>query len=173
MTCTCPDICWIVTKLSRYLLKPVQAHWVAAKHLLRYLKGTLGYELCYRKCSENLKLTGYSDADHASSTNDRQSISEYCFSMTETVPFISWRSKKQQTVALSSCEAEYIALAVTVQEALYLIQLLDKIAYICCPGQIYEDNQGVIALSKDPVIKDHFIRSTINEGNIIVSLLSY
>ena len=178
MTCTRPDICWIVTTLSQYLSKPVQAHWVAAKHVLRYLKGTLGYELCYRKCGENLKLIGYSDADWASSTNDRRSISGYCFSLTETGPLISWRSKKQRTVALSSCEAEYIALAATVQEALYLIQLLDQIAYICRPVQIYEDNQGTIALSKDPVkrqrskhidIRYHFIRSTINEGKVIVS----
>ena len=59
MTCTRPHICWIVTTLSQYLSNPVQAHWIAAKHVLRYLKGTLGYELCYRECSENLKLIGY------------------------------------------------------------------------------------------------------------------
>ena len=161
----------------QYLSNPVQAHWIAAKHALRYLKGTLGYELCDRKCSENLKLIGYSDAEWASSTNYRRSISGYCFSLTETGPLISWRSKKQRTVALSSCEAEYIALAATVQEALYLIQLLDQIAYICCPVQIHEDNQGTIALSKDPVkrqrskhidIRYHFIRSTINEGKVTV-----
>ena len=70
MTCTRPDICWIVTTLSQYLSKLLQEHWVGAKHVLRYLKGTLDYELCYRKCSEDLKLTGYSDADWASSSHD-------------------------------------------------------------------------------------------------------
>ena len=54
-------------------------------------------------------------------------------------------------MALSSYEAGYIGLAATVQEALYLIQLLDQLVNICCPVQIYEDNQGTIALSKDPV----------------------
>ena len=177
MTCTRPDICWIVMTLSQYLSNPLQEHWVAAKHVLRYLKGTLDYELCYRKCSEDLKLIGYSDADWASSTHDRRSISGYCFSLTETGPLISWRSKKQRTVALSSCEAEYIALAATVQEASYLVQLLDQLVNVCCPVQIYEENQGTIALSKDPVnrqrskhidIRYHFIRSTVNEGKVIL-----
>ena len=170
-----PDFCWIVMTLSQYLSKPLQEHWVAAKHVLRYLKGTLDYELCYRKCSEDLKLIGYSDADWASSTHDRRSISGYCFSLTG--PLISWRSKKQRTVALSSCEAEYIALTATVQDALYLIQLLDQLVNVCCPLQIYEDNQGTIALSKDPVnrqrskhidIRYYFIRSTVNDGKVIL-----
>ena len=77
----CDDI---VSRCVMALSKPLQEHWVAAKHVLRYLKGTLDYELCYRKCSEDLKLIGYSDADWASSTHDRRSISGYCFSLTET-----------------------------------------------------------------------------------------
>ena len=178
MTCTRPDICWIITTLSQYLSRPLKEHWIAAKHVLRYLKGTLDYELCYRKCDDDLRLIGYSDADWASSTHDRRSISGYCFSLAKTGPLISWKSKKQRTVALSSCEAEYMALAATVQEALYLAQLLDEIIEICSPVQIYEDNQGTIALSKDPVnrqrskhidIRYHFIRSTINAGKVIVN----
>jgi transposase InsO family protein len=151
MTCTRPDICWIITTLSQYLSRPLEQHWVAAKHVLRYLKGTLDFELCYRKCDDDLRLVGYSDADWASDTHDRRSISGYCFSLTLNGPLISWKSKKQRTVALSSCEAEYIALAATIQEALYLAQLLAKIIQIATPVQIYEDNQGTIALSKDPV----------------------
>ena len=71
MTCTRPDICWIITTLSQYLSRPLKEHWIAAKHVLRYLKGTLDYELCYRKCDDDLRLIGYSDADWASSTHDR------------------------------------------------------------------------------------------------------
>ncbi len=97
--------------------------------------------------------------------------------MTSNGPLISWKSKKQRTVALSSCEAEYIALAVTIQEALYLAQLLAKIIQIATPVQIYEDNQGTIALSKDPVnrkrskhidVRYHFTRSTINTAKVNV-----
>ena len=88
------------------------------KHCLRYLKGTLEYKLCYRKCRENLVLLGYSDADWASSS-DRRSTSGYCFSLSDTGLPISWKSKKLPIVALSSCEAEYIALASAVQESLY------------------------------------------------------
>ena len=98
MTCTRPDICWVVTKLSQFLVAPMKGHGIALKHVLRYLKGTLDFELCYRKCDDGLKLTGYSDADWASSTDDRLSISWYCFSLNRAGPLISWKSRKQPTV---------------------------------------------------------------------------
>lgn len=118
MICTRPDICWIITKLSQYLSKPLQGYLVAVKHVLKYLKGTLDYELCCRKSQDDLTLIGYSDADWVSSIEDRCSTSGYCFSLTRNGPLISWKSSKQQNVALSSCEAEYIALAATVQGSL-------------------------------------------------------
>jgi len=121
MTCTRPDLCWVVTKLSQNLSNPQKSHWTAVKHVLRYLKGTLEYELCYRKCKDNLTLQGYSDADWADSS-DRRSTSGYCFSLNSIGPPISWKSKKQSTVALSSCEAEYIALALAIQESFYLTE---------------------------------------------------
>ena len=178
MTCTRPDICWIVTKLSQYLSRPLKCHWVAAKHVLRYLKGTLDYELCYKKCND-FALIGYSDADWASSTDDRRSTTGYCFSLTKTGPLISWKSRKQPTVALSSCEAEYIALAAATQESLYLIQLLNNIGIGKKQGHvlIFEDNQGTIALAKNPVnhqrskhidIRYHFIRSELNRGRVVL-----
>ena len=72
------------------------------------LKGTLDYKLCHRKCDDGLTLIGYNDADWASSTDDRHSISGYCFSLNRTGPLISWKSRKQLTVAVSSCEAELL-----------------------------------------------------------------
>ena len=106
MACTRPDICWVVTQLSQFLVAPMKGHWIALKHVLRYLKGTLDFELCYRKCDDGLTLIGYSDADWASSTDDKHSISGYCFSLNRAGPLISWKLRKQPTVALSSCEAE-------------------------------------------------------------------
>ena len=179
MICTRPDICWIITKLTQYLSKPLKEHWVAVKHVLRYLKCTLDYELCYRKCVDGLTLIGYSDADWASSTDNRRSTTGYCFSLTKTGPLISWKSKKQRTVALSTCEAEYMALSATIQEGLHLTQLLHDIgcAYQFEPPMIYGDNQGAIALSKNPVnhqrskhidVRYHFIRDEVNTGRVVV-----
>ena len=112
-------------------------------------------------------------------TDDRRSITGYCFSLTKPDTLISWKSRKQPTVALSSFEAEYIALAAAVQEGLYLTQLLNDICNECQfgPVLIYEDNQGTIALSKNPVnqqrskhidIHYHFIRTELNDGKITI-----
>ena len=103
------------------LVKTFQCHWIALLHVLRYMRGTAAYELCYRQCEKDLRLTGYSDSDWASSAEDRRSTSGYCFSLTEEGPLISWRSRKQPAVALSTCEAEYIALAAAVALALVIM----------------------------------------------------
>ena len=116
MTFTRPEICLVVRKLPQFLTNPTKEQCIEGKHVLYYLKGTLDYKLCYRKCDDGLTLIGYSDADWASSTDDRHCISGYCFSLNRTGPLISWKSRKQPTVAVSSCEAEYIALAAAVQE---------------------------------------------------------
>ena len=177
MTFTRSGICWVVTKLSQFLIAPMKGHWIALKHVLRYLKGTLDFELCYRKCDDVLTLIGYSDTDWASSTDDRRSISGYCFRLNRAGPLISWKSRKQPTVALSLCEAEYIALAAAVQEGMYLTQTIKAIDEVSGPVLIFEDNQGTIALSKNPVkrqrskhidVRYRFVRSTQNAGKIII-----
>lgn len=139
----------------------------------------MNQELCYKKGVEKLNLVAYSDADWAADQSDRRSITGYCFSLTKCGPVISWRSKKQPTVALSTCEAEYMALAATTQESLYLVQLLGEMDSECqyTPVTIFEDNQGAIALSKNPVcrqrckhvdIRYHFIRSALSDGKISI-----
>ena len=169
MVCTRPDICWIVIKLSQYLSKPLTNHWTAVKHVFRYLKRTIDNEMVYTKCSEALSLTGYSDFEWASNPDDRRSTCGYCFSLAKGGPMISWKSGKQQCVALSSCEAEYVAPASTVQESIYLKHMLGNIDsnFQSGPSLIYEDNQGAIALANNPVnrqrskhidIRFHFIR---------------
>ena len=145
MTCTRPDLCWIVTVLSQHLSDPNDDMCVAVKHVLRYLKGwpTLSYELCFQKCTDGLKLTGFSDASQGSSV-DRKSVTGYCFALNQNGPLISWKSKKQATVALSSSEAEYMALAAATQESIFLTQLLCDVDRQGChePVCIYDDNQG-------------------------------
>ena len=90
------------------------------KHVLRYLRGTVDKQLCFRKSSEGLGLRAYSDADWGSDASDRRSKSGYCVSMSKDSSLVSWKTKKQPTVALSTCEAEYMALALTIQECIYL-----------------------------------------------------
>ena len=124
MTCTRPDLCWVVTKLSQHLDNPDVSDWVMVKHVLRYVKGTLGYKLFYTKSVDGLCLAGYSDSDWGTCVDDRRSTTGYIFTLNPQGPPISWKSKKQTTVALSSCEAEYMALAASVQESLFLFMLL-------------------------------------------------
>ena len=176
MTCTRPDLCWIVTKLSQYLSKPTVNHHTAVKRVLRYVSATLDYELCFKCSHESLKVFGFSDADWGSS-EDRRSTTGYCFKVGSRI--VSWKSKKQQTVALSSCEAEYMALSAATQEALFINQLISDMdndyKHENKPTVLCSDNQGAIALAKNPVnhqrskhidIKYHFIRSQIGNGKI-------
>lgn len=182
MSCTRPDICWIVTKLSQNLTNPTNQNWTAAKHVLRYIKGSLDKGLCFQKSSKLLEVIGFSDADWGSSESDRSSISGYCFSLTTEGPAISWKSKKQSSIALSTCEAEYIALSMAAQESIYLLQLMKDIdPYNRYDSSvIYEDNQGAIALTKNPVkhgrtkhidIRYHFIRSQVESGKICLKYM--
>ena len=178
MTCTRPDLCWIVTVLSQRLSNPTEEHCIALKHVLRYLKGSLNCELSFTKCDDGLKLIGFSDASWGSS-DECKSITGYCFSLNKSGPLISWKSRKQPTVALSSCEAEYMALAAITQESLFLTQLLNDldrdVQYQ--PVTIFDDNQGAIALVENPVhhqrskhidIKYHFVRDERSQGKIDV-----
>ena len=176
MTGTRPDLCYVVSKLSQYMAKPTKAHLNLAKHCLKYIKGTLKYGLKFQK-SDKLKLFGFCDADWGAS-EDRYSISGYSFQLSSNGPLISWKSRKQRTVALSSCEAEYVALTDVMQEAKFLRQLFADMSGSnkdCVT--VYADNQGAIALAKNPVhhqrskhidIRYHFIRSEITNGVVVL-----
>ena len=132
------------------------------------MKGTLDLALHYEATDK--RLLGYSDADWASTTGN-------VFIMSSGA--VSWLSQKQSTVALSTAEAEYIALGSATQEAIWLRQLLvDLKVNISTPLEILEDNQGTIAMAKNPVghkrtkhidIRYHFIRETVHNGVISLS----
>jgi hypothetical protein len=111
---TRPDICYAVNVLSQFMSQLRQTHWIAAKHVLRYLRGTVGYGLRYAS-SVDLSLQGYVDADWVGSAVDRRITSGCCFTL--VFAMVSWCSRKQSSVALSTAEAEYIALSLTVREA--------------------------------------------------------
>ena len=124
MLCTRPDISWIITKLSQHLDDPNNVDWLLINHVMRYIKGSLETKLCFTK-SDKLQLVGYCDADWGGDPGERKSTSGYYFCLNNRGPPISWKSRKQPTVAVPSCEAEYMAAALCIQEALYLSMLLN------------------------------------------------
>ena len=103
-----PNICCTVNTLSQFMVEPKRAHWARAKHVLRYIRGTVDYGLLYTK-SKDIRLSGFTDADWARSSVDRKSTYGYCFNIGSRIT--SWCSRKQKFVALSSSEAEYMARA--------------------------------------------------------------
>ena len=168
---TRPDIAFAVNSLSQFMVEPKRMHWIAAKHILRYLHGTVEYGIRYVR-GEGIKLIGYTDADWAGSTMDKKSTSGCCFSLGSGV--VSWFSRKQKSVALSSAEAEYIAASMATCEAIWLRKLL-----VALFGQkvettvIHCDNQSCIKLFENPVFHDrskhidiryHFIRDCVQRG---------
>ena len=170
-----PDFTFAVNIVATLSEKPAKEHWASVKRIFRYLKGTVNYGLQYSSdASED--CVGFCDADWAGDTNDRKSTSGYTFQKNGASD--SWRSKKQPRVALSTAEAEYIALSAAVQEALWMKQLLvDLNVNTETPMTIYEDNQAVISVSKNPQfhgrakhidIKCHFVRDQVEKGTINV-----
>ena len=101
---TRPDMSFVVNTLSQFMVEPRRVHWVATKHVLRYLAGTVDYGLDYRR-PDGIRLIGFTNSDWASSVADRKSTSGCCFSL--VLAAVSWFSRKQKSVALRFAEAEY------------------------------------------------------------------
>lgn len=170
-TCTRPDITYATNKLASFTSCPTSEHWNAAKRVLRYLRGTKEYKLTY--CSDGTsRLTGYSDSDWAGDHTDRRSTTGYVFMMNGGP--IAWESKRQKTTALSTCEAEYMALAETSKEALFLRSLYKSIYKADIQIKIYEDNQSAIKLAENPMINNrtkhietrhHFVRECLQNNS--------
>jgi hypothetical protein len=152
---TRPDIAFAVNQLSRFLASPRRVHWLAAVRVLRYLKGTMNLGLCYSGEEESAPaIVGYSDADWAGDRDTRRSTTGFIFTLCGGP--IAWRTKLQKSVALSTTEAEIMALAATFQEAVWLRRLAHdlRLPIADSPTVIYEDNQGAIALVKDHRFSD-------------------
>ncbi|XP_065907800.1 uncharacterized protein [Dysidea avara] len=171
---TRPDIAHAVGKVSNFCAAPTQAHLTAVKRIFWHIKGTIDLKLQYKPVNE--KLLGCSDVDWANDLNDRHSTTGNVFTMSGGA--VSWLSQKQATVALSTAEAEYIALGSATQEAIWLKQLLADLNTAPKKIEILEDNQSEIAMANNSAghkrtkhidIKHHFIRETVHTGTIILS----
>jgi hypothetical protein len=168
---TRPDITYAVSILSKFAASPGLAHWNAVKRVFAYLAGTKDLWLTYGDSAKELE--GYVDAD-GSMNEERKAISGYAFLLDGGA--VSWSSKKQEIIALSTTEAEYVAATHATKEALWLRSLIGELfGQFTGPTTLYEDNQGAIALTHDQQfhartkhidIRFHFIRWVIAEGKI-------
>lgn len=173
-----PDICYAVNLISRFNKDPGRAHWLAAKRILRFLKGTISTKLCYSK-NEVEDIFGFCDADYASDVDERKSVTGYIFKKQGGA--IAWCSKKQPTVALSTTESEYMALGSAIQEALWLKGLEAELLRSTKSNILYCDNQSAALLAaseshhprtKHIDVRHHFVRDVINDGRIILQHIS-
>lgn len=164
---TRPDIAHAVSALSQFNSCARQEHWGAAKRVLRYLKGTM--DLGLRFTNDDQSLRGYVDADWANCIIDRRSYTGSVFILNGAA--ISWESRKQRTIALSSTEAEYMAVTDAAKEAIYLINFLKDLGLPdLARVTIFNDNQGAGKLAENPVfhsrskhidVRHHFIRDVL------------
>lgn len=170
---TRPDIAFAVSVVSRYSSNPTEAHYGMVKRIFRYLRATVHWHLTYKSSLQD--LIGYTDSDWAGDHGTRKSTSGYVFNLGSGA--ISWSSKRQATVALSTCEAEYVGQTQAAKEAIWLRGLLSQIRP-SGPLQtviIFGDNQGAIALAKNPLhhgrvkhidIQHHWVRGQIADGAV-------
>lgn len=172
---TRPDIAFAVTLLSRFSNDPGPAHWEAVKRVFRYLKGSRKLRLTYGGIGDagDGGMKGYADAD-GSMQEDRRAISGNAFLIDGGA--VSWYSKRQEIVSLSTTESEYVAATHTAKEAIWLRQLIMQIFKpIDGPTILFSDNQSAIALTKDHQyhartkhidIRYHFLRWVCENGSI-------
>lgn len=173
---TRPDLCSSTNYFSRFQNCFTEEHYTYAKRILRYIKSTGDLKMIYSRNYNAEVMIGYTDSDWANDRLDRKSISGYVFKVFGNT--VSWSSKKQDTVSLSSTEAEYIALAQGSCEAIWLRNLLRDLNIQCDePTVIYEDNQSCIKVTEEPRehkrmkhidVKYNFIRDVIANKHISV-----
>lgn len=175
---TRPDLSYAVNVLSRFANNPGCKHWEAMKHVLAYLKGTLDYGITYSRNS-TLQPFGYVDADHAGNIDNSRSTEGHIFFMAGGA--VSWASKRQETVALSTVEAEYMAFTRATQQAMWISMFMDEVALTQQrPVNIYADNNGSISntqnnknhrRTKHIRIKHHFTKERVASGDIIFTYI--
>ena len=180
-----PDIAHAAQKLAQAMQNPTQEDMLAAKRVFRYLAGTKDIGLIFGSRSDKvldtrgrnhfrLDVCAFADADWANDKADRKSITGWVAKVNGDP--ISWASKKQRTVAQSTCEAELYAEAAAIQEVLWLRGLLHELGLHVQTGSlVYGDNQSTLAISKNGIkgertkhvdVKYHFITETIESGKV-------
>ncbi|KAK2403542.1 putative mitochondrial protein [Trifolium repens] len=177
-----PDISYAVGYISRFMSKPLKSHFLAAKRILRYINGTVHYGVLFPYSSnrETLELVGFSDADWCGDKIERKSTSGYLFKF-QGAP-VSWCSKKQSVIALSSCEAEYVAGSLASCQANWLQSLLSEMSIIEDITVVLNlDNKSAINLAKNPIshgkskhieTRFDFLRDQVSKGKLKLEFCS-
>jgi hypothetical protein len=178
LTASRPDIMFSVCLCARFQSCPKESHLIAVKRIFRYLLGTIDLGLWYPK-SNSFDLISYTDADFAGCKIDRKSTSGTCHFLGHSL--VSWFSKKQNSVALSTAEAEYVAVGSCCAQSLYIKQQLEDFKILFDHIPIRCDNTSAISLSKNPIqhsrtkhieIRYHFIRDHVQKGDIELEFVS-
>ena len=173
---TRPDLAYTVSALTRFMANPTTVHWQVAKGVVRYLAQTPERGITYRGSSTELKA--YCDADYAGDIDTRKSTTGYVFMMNGGA--ISWNSKRQPTVAVSTTETEYMAAAAAVKEGLWMRKLLESLDIKVDKINIMCDNQSAIKLLKNPIfsvrsthidIIHHFARERVLRGDVVFNYI--
>ena len=133
MNCTRPDIAYVVGKLSQYTQSPNQDHWAFVHRVLKYLKGTINYGLCYNGFPSVLE--GFSDTNQISDSNEMKSISGYVFILSGSA--VSWKFAKQTCITRSTIEAEFIALENASSELEWLQKPLSRYPFMDKTSLVY------------------------------------
>jgi hypothetical protein len=171
MVCTRPDIAHAVGVVSRYMNNPGKEHWEAVKWILRYLRGTTTHALCFG--GSDTFLQGYVDSDMAGDKDSRRSTTGYVFTIGGTT--VSWISKLQKVVALSTTEAEYVAATEASKEMIWLQRFMEELGKKQENNKLYCDSQSAIHLAKNSAfhsktkhiqLRYHFIRSALEDGQL-------
>ncbi|GJR93757.1 hypothetical protein Tco_0265931 [Tanacetum coccineum] len=174
LTASRPDLVFAVCMCARYQAKPTKKHFEAIKRVFRYLKGTINMGLWYPK-DNAMSLTAYADADHAGCQDSRRSTSGSAQFLGDRL--VSWSSKKQRSTAISTTEAEYIAMSGCCAQILWMRSQLKDYGFDFNKIPLYCDNKSAIALccnnvqhsrSKHIDIRHHFIREQVE--NRVVEL---
>nr|GEW86848.1 retrovirus-related Pol polyprotein from transposon TNT 1-94 [Tanacetum cinerariifolium] len=162
LTCTRPDILFVVGLISRFMEEPTTKHLKIAKRILRYIKGTIDYGMFY-STGEDFKLVGYSDSDWVGSKDDGRSTSGFLFFLGNNA--FTWSSKKQSIITLSSCEAEYVAATSCVCHPIWLRSMLKELHMKQEDAtEIYVENKSAIDLPKNPVYHDRRVAASPVDG---------
>ncbi|KAH9780462.1 hypothetical protein KPL71_008083 [Citrus sinensis] len=178
LTASRPDIMFSVCLCARFQSCPKESHLLAVKRIFRYLSGTIDIGLWYPR-GTHIDLTCFSDADFAGYKVDRKSTSGTCYILGHSL--VSWFSKKQNSVALSTTEAEYIAAGSCCAQALWMKQTLRDYGINLEQIPIKCDNTSAINLSKNPIqhsrtkhieIRHHFLRDHVQKGDIALEFIS-